>query len=108
MRLRNSVSAAAGALLIALSVPTSAHAATGEFTYKTLLGVAHVIPDPPSHECINVPGVSELLAAHAPNNSTNRAATVFRELDCGGDNYHVLQPGEQLGNLVRFRSVVFS
>ncbi|MFJ7207373.1 hypothetical protein ACIQWR_28030 [Streptomyces sp. NPDC098789] len=108
MRLRNTVVAAAGALVLTLSMPNSAFAAVGDFSYRGQLIIGrHTLQDPPSEECINVPGAN-VLPAHAPHNDTNATATVFLDEDCGGDVYFVMPPGQHLDFRSRFRSVVFS
>nr|BEK65083.1 hypothetical protein KPHV_23100 [Kitasatospora purpeofusca] len=108
MRLRNSLVAAAGALLITLAVPTSAHAATGDFLYKVGPGVPAGLADPRSRECINLFGATEDHPAFAPENFTTSTATVFLDFDCDGDTYYVMNPGKKLGNRLKLRSVIFS
>ncbi|MER8187232.1 hypothetical protein [Kitasatospora sp. NPDC094015] len=108
MRLRHTLAAAAGALLITVSVPSSAYAADGEFDYTGGLGRARSLLHPPSGDCINVPGATDLLPAHAPKNFTDATATVFVDFDCDGDVYYVMNPGKVLGNQLKFRSVIFS
>ncbi|MDY0816598.1 hypothetical protein [Kitasatospora purpeofusca] len=108
MRLRNSLVAAAGALLITLAVPNSAHAATGDFLYKVGNGTPAGVADPESGTCINVPGASESHPAFAPHNLTTSTATVFVESDCDGDVFYVMNPGKKLGDRLKFRSVLFS
>ncbi|WP_328957406.1 hypothetical protein [Kitasatospora purpeofusca] len=108
MRLRNSLVAAAGALLITLAVPSSAHAATGDFLYKVGPGIPAGVADPESGVCINVPGASESHPAFAPENFTTSTATVFLESDCDGDVFYTMNPGKKLGNRLKFRSVIFS
>ncbi|MFE6747145.1 hypothetical protein ACFVGM_14915 [Kitasatospora purpeofusca] len=110
MRLRNSLVAAAGALLITLAVPTSANAAVGEFLYSVgpLPGIPAGLADPESSECINVFGATEQHPAYAPKNLTTATATVFLDFNCDGDTYYTMNPGKILGNRLKFRSVVFS
>ncbi|MEW9513878.1 hypothetical protein [Streptomyces bacillaris] len=108
MRLRPVLAAAAGALLITVSVPNSASAATGEFRYRGPLLGSHTLLDPSSRECINIPQATNLLPAQSPQNFTTSTATIFLDFDCDGDTFTVLNPGQSGGILVKFRSVVFS
>ncbi|SDT81454.1 hypothetical protein SAMN05216371_6652 [Streptomyces sp. TLI_053] len=108
MRLRNTVIAAASAVALVLAVPSSANAATGEFLYKTGPGLPHGLTDPPSEDCLNLPGTSDDEPAHSPRNLTLSTATVFVEFDCAGDVYYVMNPGKILGQRLKLRSVVFS
>ncbi|MCX4747314.1 hypothetical protein OG455_17600 [Kitasatospora sp. NBC_01287] len=107
MRLRHTV-AAAGALLLVLSVPSSAFAATGEFDYRLHDGKKAALSDPASSECINLEGSDADHAAHSPENFTDATATVFLDSDCNGDTYYVLKPGKKLGEKLKMRSVIFS
>ncbi|GAB2953994.1 MULTISPECIES: hypothetical protein [unclassified Streptomyces] len=114
MRLRNTVAAALGALLLSAFLPASpAAAADGEFryTYVGLNGLAlqGALTDPESGQCINIPETDgSLLPAFAPRNFTNATATVFLDADCNGDTFYVMNPGRVLGERLRLRSVVFS
>ncbi|POG44946.1 hypothetical protein BV881_24240 [Streptomyces sp. ZL-24] len=108
MRLRHSLAAAVGALLITVSVPNSASAATGEFLYRGPLLGSHSLDDPNSGECVNIPEATNLLPAQSPRNFTTSTATIFLDFDCDGDTFTVLSPGQTGGLLVKFRSVVFS
>ncbi|MEV7420174.1 hypothetical protein [Streptomyces sp. NPDC089919] len=98
MRLRTSLAAALGALTLILTLPTSASAATGDFTYsyKGEDGIEHSakLTNPADGECIDIEGAEEQGAdpAYAPVNNTDRIATVYDENDCGG-SYWVLNPG---------------
>ncbi|MEW1908417.1 hypothetical protein AB0442_08155 [Kitasatospora sp. NPDC085895] len=108
MRLRNSLLAAAGALLITLAVPSSASAATGDFLYKVGPGIPAGIADPESGQCVNLFGATEDHPAFAPENLTDSTATVFLDFDCSGDTYFVMNPGKKLGDRLKLRSVIFS
>ncbi|GAB2743209.1 hypothetical protein [Kitasatospora kifunensis] len=110
MRLRNTAVAALGALTLLIAVPSSAHAATGDFLYKVgrLPGVPSGLADPQSGVCINLDGATEADPAFAPDNFTTSTATVFLDFDCNGDVYRVMNPGQRLGDRLKFRSVVFS
>ncbi|MFE3762496.1 hypothetical protein ACFXPI_12110 [Streptomyces sp. NPDC059104] len=106
MRSRHALTAATSALLLAL--PTSAHAATGDFNYKTSTGQSTGIADPDSSICINLPGTSEEAPGNSPENLTSSTATVFTETDCNGDTYTVMNPGKRLDANTQIRSVIFS
>ncbi|WP_327136281.1 hypothetical protein OG311_40380 (plasmid) [Streptomyces sp. NBC_01343] len=108
MRRRHALAAAAGALLITVSVPNSASAAVGDFEYRGPLLGSHTLNDPPNRECINIEQATNLLPAQSPKNFTTSTATIFLDFDCNGDTFSVLQPGQTGGPLVKFRSVVFS
>ncbi|MGW6913867.1 hypothetical protein ACWGB8_08610 [Kitasatospora sp. NPDC054939] len=108
MRLRTSVLAAASALALVLTLPTSAHAATGDFLYKVGPGVPTGLADPDSGTCINLPFTTETHPGFAPANFTTSTATVFLESDCNGDTFYVMAPGKKLGDRLKLRSVVFS
>ncbi|AUG82085.1 hypothetical protein CFP65_7508 [Kitasatospora sp. MMS16-BH015] len=107
MRLRHSLTAAAGALLLTLAVPNSAQAATGDFLYMTAAGES-LLADPTSGVCLNLDGATEDTPVSTPKNFTNATATVFLDLDCNGDTYYVMNPGKKLGDRLKLRSVIFS
>ncbi|MFD0268678.1 hypothetical protein ACFVGY_19230 [Streptomyces sp. NPDC127106] len=115
MRLRNAAVAAFGALALVLTIPTSAVAATGEFTYvySGLDGSPQVgvLENPVSGECFTLPEVADPGAsspAHTPRNRTTSTATVFTEPDCEGD-WFTLRPITGRGSeRLKLRSVVFS
>ncbi|MER7723035.1 hypothetical protein [Streptomyces sp. NPDC096323] len=115
MRLRHSVSAALGALTLVVTLPASAHAAEGQFryTYATDEGYEAVgfLNDPPSEQCINLPGVGsdDLAPGYSPKNRTDATATVFLNADCEGDSYFILRPYTGGGSeRLQVRSVIFS
>ncbi|MBA9050763.1 MULTISPECIES: hypothetical protein [Streptomyces] len=111
VRLRHSVAAALGALALIVTVPTSSHAAVGEFEYQTgqpPVGTPRGLTDPASNVCINLTGATEEQPAFSPKNLTASTATIFLDFDCGGDIFYVMNPGRILGNRVKVRSVVFS
>ncbi|MEV0193179.1 hypothetical protein AB0I39_32190 [Kitasatospora purpeofusca] len=106
LRIATVAAVSAGALLLAL--PTSANAATGEFLYKVGPGLPHGLTDPPSEECLNLPGATDEEPGHSPRNLTLSTATVFLDFNCEGDVYYVMNPGKILGVRLKVRSVVFS
>ncbi|MGW7056938.1 hypothetical protein ACWGHM_00150 [Streptomyces sp. NPDC054904] len=108
MRLHQTLGAIVGALLLALAVPTSAHATTGDFAYKTGTGQEATVSDAASGQCINLPGTTEEAPGHSPQNLTISTATVFLDTDCDGDTYSAIEPGKKLGEEVKVRSVIFS
>ncbi|MCF3183114.1 hypothetical protein IPZ70_24685 [Streptomyces polychromogenes] len=111
MRLRSTLAAIAGAVALTVAVPSApASAAVGEFLYRVGPGVGlpHGLTDPPSGECLDVPGATLEEPAHTPRNATLSTATVFLDFGCNGDTFYVLNPGKILGNRLKFRSVVFS
>ncbi|MCM9083163.1 hypothetical protein ACFY7Y_32495 [Streptomyces virginiae] len=114
MRLRSTLAAALGGLLLSMALPAStATAATGDFVY-TYVGLNGVnlrgeLANPESGVCINIPEtVGSALPALAPRNYTTSTATVFLDADCDGDVYRTMAPGQRLGNSLRLRSVIFS
>ncbi|MFG3493888.1 hypothetical protein [Streptomyces sp. NPDC047928] len=113
MRLRTTLAAAVGAFALVLTLPTSAGAATGEFsyTYYTENGDPETgrLTDPDSGRCITLPEVESYAfpPAHTPKNRTTSTATVFTDVDCEG-LFYVLRPGGSASERLKLRSVVFS
>ncbi|ARX85935.1 MULTISPECIES: hypothetical protein [Streptomyces] len=114
MRFRTALAAAAGALTLIVTLPTSAAAAEGQFQY-TYVGVdgsprLGFIDDPDSGECHTLPEVADpgsSSPAHSPRNRTDERARVFTEPDCTGDSF-VLRPHTGYGSeRLKLRSVVF-
>lgn len=114
MRLRSTLAAALGGLLLSVALPASpAAAANGDFAYTYVglngLNLRGALTDPESGVCINIPEtVGSALPAFAPRNSTDAFATVFLDADCQGDAFYTMTPGKRLGERLRLRSVVFS
>ncbi|MEV0438043.1 hypothetical protein AB0I84_16790 [Streptomyces spectabilis] len=115
MRFRTALAAAAGALTLIVTLPTSASAAVGEFQY-TYIGIdgtprIAVLADPESGQCHTLPEVADpdsSSPAHSPRNRTDATATVFTEPDCEGD-WFSLRPHTGYGSeRLKLRSVVFS
>ncbi|MCT4352078.1 hypothetical protein M5362_02875 [Streptomyces sp. Je 1-79] len=107
MRIRHTMAAAAGALLLVLTLPGSASAADGEFAYKYGSGSAGRMLDPETSNCTNIPEATEASPAYAPQNATNGIATFFAAADCEGDAYVQMDPGATLGDDVKGLSVHF-
>ncbi|MER6105933.1 hypothetical protein ABT115_27460 [Streptomyces sp. NPDC001832] len=115
MRLRSTVAAALGALALIVAVPSSASAASGEFSYRytALDGSPQVgfLFDPPSRVCITLPEVADPSSsnpAHTPWNLTDASATVFTDVDCEGDYFTLRPHGGHASSRLKLRSVVFS
>ncbi|MEU9621743.1 MULTISPECIES: hypothetical protein [unclassified Streptomyces] len=115
MRLRSTVAAAFGALALIVAVPTSAGAASGDFsyTYSGLNGSPRIgiLFDPPSRVCLTLPEVADPHSsspAHTPWNHTDATATVFTGVDCEGDHFSLRPYGGHASSRLKLRSVVFS
>ncbi|GLX41329.1 hypothetical protein Sros01_74020 [Streptomyces roseochromogenus] len=108
MRLHRTLGATVGALLLALAVPASARATTGDFLYKTSAGQGAGVSDADSGICVNLPGTTAQEPGHSPQNFTVSTATVFAEQDCEGDSYTAMDPGTKLGEDRKVGSVIFS
>jgi hypothetical protein len=115
MRLRNAAVAALGALALVVTIPSSASAAIGGFSYSYvgLDGRTHrrVLLDPESRECITLDEVADPDAsepAHSPRNRTTSGATVFTEPGCEGDFFSLRPLTGRGGESLKLRSVVFS
>ncbi|WKV75438.1 hypothetical protein AW27_030310 [Streptomyces sp. PCS3-D2] len=114
MRLRNTVAAALGALMLSAALPTSpASAASGEFLYSYVgtngVNLRGALVEPDSGQCINIPETGDSSPpAFAPRNFTDATATAFLDANCDGDVFFTMRPGQVVGNRLRLRSVVFS
>ncbi|MFD3923951.1 hypothetical protein [Streptomyces sp. NPDC058595] len=114
MRLRTTVAAAVGALALVITLPASAGAAEGDFTYQHVdeAGVAQssTLVDPRSRECITLPEVQDERTepAHSPRNNTDATATVFSGADCEGLHFSLRPNGGKASERLKVRSVVFS
>lgn len=115
MRLRTTVAAALGALALVVTLPGSASAAQGDFTYtytaqdgsRQQTGLIN----PPSRQCITLPGAADpgrTLPADTPWNNTDATATVFTGPDCDGDYFTLRPDGGHASSRLKLRSVVFS
>ncbi|QEU95011.1 hypothetical protein [Streptomyces kanamyceticus] len=112
MRLRTTVAAALGALALVVTLPTSASAATGDFSYK-FVGLdgtpqSVTLHDPQSPGCVTLaevadPGSSE--PAFAPHNDTDEWVMVFTEPDCTGDSWTLRPHGRPTTDELKLRSV---
>ncbi|MFF8998230.1 hypothetical protein [Streptomyces achromogenes] len=106
--------AACSALVLLLTAPGAASAATGQFryTYTTDEGYDAVgfLRDPAGGRCVNLPtpAAGPGTVSRAPKNLTDSTATVFLDADCEGDAYYVLRPGAGASDRLLLRSVVFS
>lgn len=111
MRIRHTVGAALGALALIVTIPTSAHAADGNFHYNYGLPgstKSSQLENPDSRVCINIPEVEDkpLQDGFSPNNYTTSEAWLFLEEDCGGPHTALVQ-GAKDGPLRLFKSVYF-
>ncbi|MFI6685094.1 hypothetical protein [Streptomyces sp. NPDC050485] len=114
MRFRSTVAAALGALALVVALPTSAGAATGEFTYTYTdhNGEPHVgrLIDPRSRECVKLDEVADphRSPAHSPRNRTDATAVVFTDIHCKGDHFSLRPHGGHASERLKVRSVRFS
>lgn len=112
MRLRTTLAATVGALALIVSVPGSASAAVGEFTYVyiDIAGKPRVggLVDPDSWVCITIPEAAGeyVPPARSPHNHTAAAALVFTGPHCDGDEY-IIRPGGSASERLKLRSVFF-
>ncbi|WP_181796312.1 hypothetical protein [Streptomyces sp. WELS2] len=106
--------AACSALVLLLTAPGPASAATGQFryTYTTDEGYDAVgfLNNPPSGRCVDLPtpAAEPGTVSRAPKNLTNSTATVFLDAGCEGGTYYTLRPGAGASDRLLLRSVVFS
>ncbi|MEU9379197.1 hypothetical protein AB0D94_36340 [Streptomyces sp. NPDC048255] len=113
MRLRSAVTAVLGAGLLLVAVPASASAATGQFRYSyvTVEGneVSGFLNDPPSGECVALPGVGQENPepGHSPRNRTDAWATVFADTNCEGAFFHLRPYTGGASERLKVRSVIF-
>ena len=114
MRLRSTLAAALGAATLVLTVPTSAQAAEGHFSYvfHDWSGAPRVgvLDDPRSGECVTLPETADEYArpADSPRNDTDATATVFTGVDCTGDYFSLRPFGGRASERLKLRSVLFS
>ncbi|PSM43396.1 hypothetical protein C6Y14_11310 [Streptomyces dioscori] len=112
MRLRHTAAAAVGALVLVLTHPVSASAATGDFSYQ-YAGLdgrpqSATLHDPESPGCIVLPEVADPGAsepAFAPHNDTDTWVMVFTEPDCTGDSWTLRPHGRPASDRLKLRSV---
>ncbi|MFM9372776.1 hypothetical protein [Streptomyces sp. Da 82-17] len=113
MRLRSAFTAVLGAALLLVAVPGSASAASGQFRYDYVTLEGHAVTgflnDPPSGECVNLPGVGweNPLPGHSPKNRTDAWALVFTDTDCEGDSFRLRPHTGGASERLKVRSVVF-
>ncbi|MFI6639257.1 hypothetical protein [Streptomyces sp. NPDC050504] len=112
MRLRHTVAAALGALALVVTLPTSASAATGDFSYK-FVGLdgspqSATVHDPAGPGCVTIPEVADpgsSSPAFAPHNDTDSWVIVFTEPDCTGDSWTLRPHGRPASDRLLLRSV---
>ncbi|MBT1098143.1 hypothetical protein [Streptomyces sp. Tu102] len=112
MRLRRTLSTTLGALALIVSLPTSASAATGDFSYNYIgldgLPQAVTLHDPESPGCVTLPEVADPSSsepAFAPHNDTDVWVMVFTEPDCTGDSWTLRPHGHPATDRLKLRSV---
>ncbi|MET9701211.1 hypothetical protein ABZY31_30445 [Streptomyces sp. NPDC006529] len=113
MKLRSAVTAGLTGLVLALAVPGSAFAATGDFSYtftdekdQVLTVTLH---DPRSEECVNLPRVGSDWSSpgHTPHNATDERVTVYEGADCAGPEWTLRAHGKPATEHLKVRSVYF-
>ncbi|APU42164.1 MULTISPECIES: hypothetical protein [unclassified Streptomyces] len=113
MRLRSAFTAVLGAALLLVTVPASASAASGRFsyTYLTVEGyeASGFLTDPWDGECFNLPGVGQENPepGHSPRNRTDAWATVFGDTNCEGPAFRLRPHTGWASERLKVRSVVF-
>ncbi|WP_020668110.1 hypothetical protein [Amycolatopsis nigrescens] len=114
MRLRTAFLALTSAFALFLTIPGTASAAEGEFSYRYVdkdgdIRVGSLV-DPPSKKCIEIPEIADWdVSAFRPRNNTDKRAVVFKDGDCESDAYFSLRPhGGHGSERLLLRSVVFS
>ncbi|MEV7548498.1 hypothetical protein AB0N89_02620 [Amycolatopsis sp. NPDC089917] len=114
MRARSVFLAVTGVLALLLTIPTTASAAEGEFSYRYYdeheeIQVGYLI-DPPSGVCIEIPEIADWdVDAFHPRNFTDSTAVVFMDDDCSSDAFFSLRPhGGRGSDRLVLRSVIFS
>ncbi|MGW2426756.1 hypothetical protein ACWC0C_47815 [Streptomyces sp. NPDC001709] len=112
MRLRHTLGAALGAVALVATLPASASAATGDFSYKYvgLDGTVQSVTlhDPQSPGCITLPEVADPGSsepAFAPHNDTDTWVMVFTEPDCTGNSWTLRPHGHPATDRLKLRSV---
>ncbi|MFD3577303.1 hypothetical protein [Streptomyces sp. NPDC058644] len=115
MRLRHSLAAAAGAAALILTVPGSAYAAEGDFSYTYVNGAGEeeqaTLHDPASGECVMLDEAAQEYSqppAHSPKNRTGSFAIVFTNADCSGDDFTLRPHTGGASERLKLRSVLFS
>ncbi|MEU6994739.1 hypothetical protein ABZ953_29290 [Streptomyces sp. NPDC046465] len=111
MRLRHTLAAALGALTLVVALPTSASAATGDFSYRYTAPdgsrQSATIHDPSSPGCVVLPEAANQDGppAYAPHNDTDEWTMVFTEPDCTGDSWTLRPHGRPATDRLKLRSV---
>ncbi|WP_367047763.1 hypothetical protein [Streptomyces sp. Je 1-332] len=115
MRLRHSLTAAAGAAALILTLPGSAHAAAGDFHYTYVDSTGEeqqaTLHDPHSGECVMLPEAAQEYhqpPAHSPRNRTDSFAILFTNADCSGDTFTLRSHTGGASERLKLRSVLFS
>ncbi|MGW6026334.1 hypothetical protein [Streptomyces sp. NPDC055099] len=115
MRLRHSLAAAAGAAALLLTLPGSAHATEGDFTYTYVDSTGEegqaTLHDPSSGECVTFDEAAreyDQPPAHSPRNRTSSYAIAFTNADCTGEQFTMRPHTGGASERLQMRSVLFS
>ncbi|MEV0523351.1 hypothetical protein AB0I66_07990 [Streptomyces sp. NPDC050439] len=115
MRLRHSLAAVAGAAALLLTVPASAHATEGDFTYTYVDSTGEegqaTLHDPSSGECVTFDEAAreyDQPPAHSPRNRTASYAIAFTNADCTGEQFTMRPHTGGASERLKMRSVLFS
>ncbi|MFC4030088.1 peptidase inhibitor family I36 protein [Streptomyces polygonati] len=113
MKLRSAVTAGLAGLVLALAVPGSAFAATGDFGYSFTddegRALSVTLHHPSSDACVNLPYVGSewVEPGHSPHNDTDQWATVYEGADCTGPTWKLRPHGKPATERLKVRSVYF-
>ncbi|MFC3456433.1 hypothetical protein [Amycolatopsis speibonae] len=114
MRRRSAFLAVASVFALFFTIPATASAAEGEFTYRYYDEHEEIqigtLVDPPSGECIEIPEIADWdVDAFRPRNDTDSTAVVFTDDDCASESFFSLRPnGGRGSDRLLLRSVLFS
>ncbi|MDJ0380409.1 hypothetical protein [Streptomyces sp. G-G2] len=113
MKLRSALTAGLAGLVLALAVPGSAFAATGDFRYSFTDDKGDALTvglhDPASDTCVDLPYVGSewVTPGHSPRNDTDEWVTVFEGAGCQGPEWRLRPHGKQATEQLKVRSVYF-
>ncbi|AZQ74377.1 hypothetical protein EKH77_27040 [Streptomyces luteoverticillatus] len=106
MRLRYAIGSALGALALVVTIPTSANAATGTFTYYPYGSTEALRLTDPTDEVCHKLGSDDEAAYEHGKNGTDLWAIVYTDEGCTGEEM-TLGSGKETINDFTFRSVRF-
>ncbi|MFF8955563.1 hypothetical protein [Streptomyces sp. NPDC014894] len=115
MRRRTAAAGVLVSLVLLLSQPGTAAAATGDFSYG-FIGLdgrpqRATVHDPASRACVTLPEAADpdsSAPAFAPHNETDSLALVYTNPDCTGEVWALRPHGERATDRLKLRSVLFS